>query len=242
MSILERIIGNPQVGTKNEKTRIAWVEDALKNIPAGSRILDAGAGEQIFRPFCSHLKYVAQDFGKYDGKGNQAGLQTGKWDQSKLDIVCDIVSIPEPDGSFDAVLCTEVLEHLPDPVAAIREFGRLLRSGGHLIVTAPFCSLTHFAPFHFSTGFNRYFYETHLRDSGFEILEMTANGNFFEFIGQELRRIPEVADRFSEDRVRRVENASLRVVFKMLERLSSKDNGSSSLLHFGFQVKAIKRT
>ena len=58
---------------------------------------------------------------------------------------------------------------LPEPVKAIKEFARLLKSSGHIIITAPFCSLTHFALYHFHTGFNRYFYEKHLPDNGFEI-------------------------------------------------------------------------
>ncbi|MRR36812.1 SAM-dependent methyltransferase, partial [bacterium] len=146
-------------GTHNESTREDWLEQALREIPAGSRILDAGAGELRYRKFCCHLEYVSQDFAQYDGRGDTVGLHSGSWDQTKLDIVSDITAIPEPDGSFDAILCVEVLEHLPDPLAALREFARLLRSGGQLVVTAPFCSLTHLAPYFFSTGFSRYFYE-----------------------------------------------------------------------------------
>jgi ubiquinone/menaquinone biosynthesis C-methylase UbiE len=145
------------VGTHNEATRVAWLERTLKQIPSGTRILDAGAGEQQFRKFCTHLEYVAQDFGQYDGTGDSSGLQMGSWDQEKLDIVCDITEIPEPDASFGAIMCIEVFEHLSDPLAALREFSRLIKPGGHLVLTAPFCSLTHFAPFHFATGFNRYF-------------------------------------------------------------------------------------
>jgi Methylase involved in ubiquinone/menaquinone biosynthesis len=52
-------------------------------------------------------------------------LQTGPWDNSKLDIVSDILSIPLPDHSVDAIMCTEVLEHIPDPLGAIKEFSRL---------------------------------------------------------------------------------------------------------------------
>ena len=148
-----------RVGKSNALTRETWLEETLKAIPSGYRILDAGAGEQQFKKFCPHLKYVAQDFGKYDGLGDNAGLQVGKWDQSKLDIVCDITDIPEPAGAFDAIMCVEVFEHLPNPIAAIKEFSRVLRPGGYLIITAPFCCWTHFAPYHFYTGFNHYFYE-----------------------------------------------------------------------------------
>lgn len=229
------------VGTNNEATRVAWVEQALGRIPAGSRLLDAGAGEQQFKRFCAHLNYIAQDFGQYDGVGDQSGLQMGSWDQSTLDIVCDITAIPEPDASFDAVLCTEVLEHLPEPVLAIKEFSRLLRAGGQIIITAPFCSLTHFAPYHFSTGFNRYFYETHLPAHGFEIVELQTNGNYFEYLAQELHRLPSIADRYAKDAPNRWETYALHKVLKMLARLTDRDTGSSDLLCFGYHLRASKK-
>ncbi|HSR07528.1 MAG TPA: methyltransferase domain-containing protein, partial [Bryobacteraceae bacterium] len=113
-----------QVGLRNETARVGWIAEVLRRIPPGSRILDAGCGEQQFRKFCSHLTYVGQDFARYDGKGDGIGLQTQSWDYetSVPDLICDITAVPEADGSFDAILCTEVLEHLPDPVEAIGEF------------------------------------------------------------------------------------------------------------------------
>ena len=71
--------------------------------PAGKRLLDAGAGECKYKPFCTHLKYVSQDFCQYTGEGNSKGLQMGKWDTSHIDIVSDITNIPEPDASFDVI-------------------------------------------------------------------------------------------------------------------------------------------
>ncbi len=194
--ILSADQGQYVVGTKNAATRDAWVAQALAALPPGARLLDAGAGECQYKKHCGHLKYVAQDIAVYDGKGD-TGLQTGSWDFSQIDIVSDILDIPEPDASFDAVLCTEVLEHLPDPVRALDEMARLLRPGGMFIITAPFWSLTHFAPYHYATGFNRYFYEFHLGRLGFDIVEMIPNGNFFECVGQELRRVTDMAQRFA---------------------------------------------
>ena len=165
----------------------------------------------------------------------------GSWDQTKLDIISDIISIPEPDESFDAVMCTEVFEHLPKPINAIQEFARLLKKKGLLIVTAPFCSMTHFAPYHFYTGFNRYFYEMYLEENGFEILEIKSNGNYFEYMGQEIRRIPSIADRYSNNKPNRLEQLAIGLVLRMLERFSKKDKGSHELLCFGFHILAKKK-
>lgn len=231
---------NFKVGTRNESTREAWLEQALSQVPAGSRILDAGAGQLKYKKFCGHLNYLSQDFAQYDGRGDGSGLHTGSWDQSKLDIVSDISDIPEPDGSFDAVMCIEVLEHLPNPLLALQEFSRLLRTGGQLIVTAPFCSLTHFAPFHFCSGFNRYFYETHLPRFDFTIVDFQENGNFFEFLAQEVRRLPVISKRYTGSALRLRDKAAIYLMTALLERMTGKDTGSAELLNFGCHVKAVK--
>lgn len=228
-------------GKNNESSRISWLQKSLAQISPGSRILDAGAGEQKFRGLCSHLNYVAQDFAQYDGKGNCRGLQTDVWDQSKLDIVCDITSISEPNNSFDAIMCIEVFEHLPDPLAAIREFYRLLRPDGVMILTAPFCSLTHFAPYHFYSGFSRYFYESHLPSCGFCVDELVENGNYFEYLAQELRRTPAISERYASMRPTRLEFLAIRLVLRMLARFSDKGSMSSELLHYGCMIRATKK-
>jgi SAM-dependent methyltransferase len=229
----------PSIGTRNQATREAWLEKALASIPAGSRILDAGAGELQYKRFCKHLEYVAQDFGRYDGRGNGEALQMGKWDQARLDIVSDITSIPEPNSSFDAVMCVEVFEHVPDPLRALDEFARLLRPGGHLIITAPFCSLTHFAPFHFYSGFNRYFYEHHLPQRGFEIVDLQPNGNFWEFLAQELRRARSLAKSTGVSLGPAALGATL-LLLRAFERSSKNGAPTHGLLHFGWHVHSVK--
>lgn len=236
-----------QIGRRNEANRIAWIEKTLRNLPRGLRLLDAGCGEQPFRKLCSHLDYVSQDFAQYDGKGDGVGLQTGAWDgaNSTLNLICDITSIPEPDASFDAVMCTEVLEHLPDPVKALHEFSRLLKPQGLLILTAPFCSLAHFTPYHFSTGFNRYWYETHLANLGLAVLEISPNGHFYDYLAQELRRVPSITRRFCPWPVFALYLfAHVIIAFPLLAVLNGLgkcDGGSSNVLCFGYHVLAQRR-
>jgi SAM-dependent methyltransferase len=49
----------------------------------------------------------------------------------------DALHLPFADGSFDRVICSEVLEHIPDDLAAMRELTRVLRPGGTMAVTVP---------------------------------------------------------------------------------------------------------
>lgn len=192
--MLKKIVG----ANANEAAREQWLKQTLTAIPSGLRILDAGAGELRNKPLCAHLVYVSQDVCQYKGTGDSQGLQMGTWDTSKIDLVCDIVDIPVPDASFDVILCSEVLEHLPDALKALEEFARLLKLGGKLILTAPFSSLVHFAPYHYVTGFSRYWYEWHLPLQNFEIQELTPNGDWFSYAKQEMLRLPGMARRYGD--------------------------------------------
>ncbi|TAL70781.1 MAG: class I SAM-dependent methyltransferase [Bacteroidetes bacterium] len=237
--LYHNVFARGKVGRFNEENRENWIKEQLQKLSPGLTILDAGAGELKYKNYCSHLNYVSQDFAQYDGSGDGSGLQTGSWDQSNIDIVSDITSIPLENESIDVILCVEVLEHVPEPVLVIKEFTRLLKKGGNLILTAPFNSLTHFAPYHFSTGFNKYFYEKHLIDNGFGIIEIERNGNYFEYMAQELRRLPEVAKKYSNKSLI-FSRLFIKFLLFILGRLSRKNNGSEELLCYGYHILAKK--
>lgn len=105
----------------NDYERDRFVAEMAQTLPAGTRVLDAGAGPCRYKHLFSHCEYKAQDFGLYTGKEHMYGA---------LDYIGDITAIDAPDGTFDFILCTEVLEHIPRPDLAVMEFARLLRPGG----------------------------------------------------------------------------------------------------------------
>jgi len=241
LSILKKIIQNDDgIGTSNPGAREIWLKEKLKAIPKGNSILDAGAGELQYKKLCGHLNYTSQDFAKYDGIGNHEGLQTDSWNQTKLDIISDITSIPRDDNSFDAIMCIEVIEHIPYPNKAFKEFSRLLKINGKLILTAPFCSLTHFAPYHFSTGFSKYYYEEVLSANGFKILEIAPNGDYYEYIAQEIRRLPQIIKKYSQSKINIFEKTAIVMILNILNKYHKKDNESHELLCHGYHVLAQK--
>jgi ubiquinone/menaquinone biosynthesis C-methylase UbiE len=237
----KKIINSVDIGRKNDSDRINWTRDYLLRLPSGLRILDAGAGECQFKKYCGHLDYTSQDFTQYNGEGNNKGLQEGEWDYSNIDIVSDINSIPCPDKSYDVVLCTEVFEHIPDPISAIKEFSRLLKNGGELIITAPFTSVTHFAPYHYYSGFNKYFYESNLTSLGFENIEIRENGSYFEYLSQEIWRLPLVSKMYTRKKVPLTTYICMYILLRFLKRISSLDQNSNELICFGFFVTAVKK-
>lgn len=224
----------------NASTRDEWIIQKIKEIPDGLTLLDAGAGNMPYKQYCNHLNYISQDFGEYDDSACTTGLQIEEWHSRKVDIISDIVNIPLDDKSIDVVLCSEVFEHIKNPVKAVKEFGRIIKKDGILLLTAPFCSLTHMAPYYYANGFSKYWYEENLREAGFEILEVMPYGNWFTYMAQEIERLPYVAERYGKE----VDDSCLKLIVEMVHVLmkeNEEDKGSNEFLCFGHMVMARKK-
>lgn len=101
-------------------------------------VLDVGCGEMPFRrllpPDCL---YTGLDVPQSDDFGMRRHREIVDFDGR---------NIPFANGTFDHILCTEVLEHAEDPEKLIAEMYRVLRSGGTLVATVPFSARVHHAP------------------------------------------------------------------------------------------------
>ena len=164
----------------NQYERDRWVAMQATQVLPGSRVLDVGAGSCPYRALFAHCEYKTHDFARLE-----ADQFLGQKGYGAIDYVSDIVSIPVPTASFDVILCTEVLEHVPEPISAIQELARILRPGGRLLLTAPLGSGLHQEPYHFYGGYTPHWYNKFLVEAGFKDVTIEPNGGFFEHYGQE---------------------------------------------------------
>ena len=95
-----------------------------------------------------------------------------------IDIVGSAEAIPCPDGSFDAVVCTQVLEHVPHPHRVIAEIARVLRPGGHCLMTVPQSGELHELP-HDYFRYTRFGVESLFRDKEMKLLDVDRRGGFW---------------------------------------------------------------
>lgn len=91
--------------------------------PGARRVLDLGCGPGGLAEALPHLEVVGAD------------LRPGGARTHVLDLERD--EVPEPDGSFDALVYADVLEHLRDPWGALARHRRLLAPGGTAVVSVP---------------------------------------------------------------------------------------------------------
>lgn len=221
--------------------RAKWTERVVGQIPKGSRILDAGAGECKNKKYCGHLTYVSQDFCEYSpaDKAMHCSSDADEWDYSKIDIVSDITEIPVEDSSFDAIICTEVFEHIMNPELAVKEFSRIINRGGVLITTTPGICGNHMAPYIFWHGISEYWYKEIYKKYGFEIKEMKRCGNYFDYMTEQMIQSRYQAQ-FYGKKINLFDSFILFCSSLVMRKYSKKTHGSETFVTDNIMVVAVK--
>jgi SAM-dependent methyltransferase len=193
-------------------------------IAPGSSVLDVGAGIAPFRELFAHTRYVTCD-----------------WEQSSYDEQVDIrapaTSIPVDDGSFDAIVCTEVLEHVPEPGTVLAELHRIVRPGGVLLVTVPLVWFLHEEPHDY------YRYTPHgltflLDGAGFDDLEIAPTGDSFSTLAELVANLGWMmgADQDPADQHKAAIARAMRELGEVIGSFSAYDE--RRILPIGYTVKA----
>jgi len=148
----------------------AELQRVSRHITFADRILDIGSGEAPYARFFPHRQYVTADLA------------------ARANVRCDAAALPFASRTFDLVLCTEVLEHLPDPDATLEEIRRLLRGRGALVLSTPLTWGVHDA-----RDYHRWT-ESGLRQllarHGFSVIELRPRGGILLCFGGLLMVVP----------------------------------------------------
>jgi SAM-dependent methyltransferase len=153
-------------------------EEAASKIAPGDRVLDAGAGQGRFKADFVHTRYFGVDLAVGDSS----------WNYSNLDAISDLTNLPFQDSSFDAVLCTQVLEHVPEPQLVINEIARVLKPRGQLFLSAPQSWCQHQKP-HDYFRYTSFGLDYLFSKAGLKAEEIRPMGGYFWFLSFQLQNI-----------------------------------------------------
>lgn len=171
----------------NPKIRDDFVSEIASNLPNGTRVIDISSGNKPYKNLFLHCEYISHEF---DGNKSIFDDFRNEYDGSNKyhDIYSPIDNIPVSDEYFDFIICTEVFEHIPEPIKAMKEFVRICKPNGKILITAPFTSGVHQQPYHFYSGFSPFFYN-YLKDIfNLKIINFKSQGNNYLLNSQEIYR------------------------------------------------------
>ena len=146
-----------------------------RSLPAGARVLDAGAGESRHKALFAAQRYIGVDLAVGDAA----------WNYGRLDAIADLCALPFRDAAFDAAINVVTLEHIPDPAGALREIGRTLKPGGRLFIAVPQDWEVHQAP-HDYFRYTRHGMEHLLQQAGLRPLRIQPAGGYFRLLARRL--------------------------------------------------------
>jgi SAM-dependent methyltransferase len=214
-----------------ESEEVEFIKLASDEIPAGSIVVDAGAGQCRYKEAFPRTRYIGLDM----AIGDHA------WDYSNLDVVGDLLGMPIKDNCVDAVICINVLEHIAEPIKFLSELNRILKKDGKLFLAVPQGYGEHQMPhdyFRFSLPGLEYVFNK----TGFKIQFIRPMGGFFYFIGSWLKFMPSVIlDSISNRLINRLLSVPFKLIFEYLIPiacfyLDRLDKGKGTTIYYGTYV------
>ena len=109
-------------------------ERLTKETPLHGRVLNAGCGEGLYSGFLESFERVTEIVNL---DLHRPTITTTRRDQRHRDESGSLTALPFQTGSFDACLCSEVLEHIPEDAKALAELARCIKRDGLLLVSVP---------------------------------------------------------------------------------------------------------
>ena len=167
---------------------IAFVREVANGLSPGTVILDVGAGSAPYRELFAHCEYITADW-----------TRSPHEQSSEVDVLANAQALPLKNDTADAVLLTQVLEHVVDPAAVLLEMSRVLRPGGRLFLTVPFVWEVHEAPFDF-WRFTPFSLQDLLTSAGFEGVVIQPRTDCFTTTAQLLRNLRSAMGRAADGR------------------------------------------
>ena len=119
---------------------------------------------------------------KLDGLLNGNIINQDFMDLEGIDLVCALDKMPVHNSYFDSIICNAVLEHVPEPIPAIKELYRVLRKGGYLYLCIPFMQPEHLNP----GDYQRYTKDGIIKlvqDAGFRVVKCEGIASVYQTIG-----------------------------------------------------------
>jgi SAM-dependent methyltransferase len=141
--------------------------EAIARGLSGSVVVDVGCGDSPYRSMLS-------GFAHYIGLDAPGRPDSG----SHPDVLADALALPLRAGSVDAVVCTEVVEHITEPGTLLTEAHRVLKPGGSLLLSAPFTWHLHDEP-HDYWRFTEYGLRLVCERAGFRVAAVHATNHYF---------------------------------------------------------------
>lgn len=138
------------------------------------RMLDFGCGNKPYAALLPNVEYIGLDF---DTEVSRQNIQ------QTVDFFYDGKTFPFPENHFDSAFSSEVLEHVFNPDEILRELYRVLKPGGHLLLTCPFFWPEHEQPYDYAR-YSSFGLKHLMEKAGFEAVQYEKAGSYFESLLQ----------------------------------------------------------